>query len=90
MADRENNAIRCIRDGMVTTLLDRATFLKPQAVTVAWTAGGTERYPGRLWVADSGHHRICAIDDQKQMTVIAGLTDKAGFQDGDGEVATFF
>ena len=64
--------------GTITTTGGTASFLAPAGVC---SAGGDT-----VWVADTGHHRVCRIDPGGTVTVVAGTGSAGG--SGDGGPAT--
>lgn len=93
IADTGNNVIRMIdKNGKVTTYagsktagcangtLKNARFNEPT---------GLYYYKGALYVADSGNHRICKIENGKVTTVAGSAKGVEGYKDGSASAARF-
>lgn len=72
VADTGNNVIRKLtKSGQVTTYAEG--FLEPTGLY--WS-------DGVLYVADSGHHRICKVESGKVTVLAGGVTDQTASEDG--------
>lgn len=94
VADTDNHTVRVVFQNYVSTLagvggssgsadgaMTTARFNRPNGV-VATTAG-------TIWVTDSGNHTIRKIDDQGNVTTLAGLAGVSGSTNGTGSAARF-
>lgn len=81
VADWNNDRIRLIRDGQVTTVAKNLKKLRP--VGVAFSPDGT------LYYADQVNNRICAVDPEGVGRTICGKSGVTGLVDGSSEQARF-
>ena len=83
VADRGNNLIRLVSGGTVSTLQSGTDLVGPGG---GWTLGS-----GEILVADTFHHRIGKMPaGGGAVSTMAGVTNKAGHQDGAASSALFF
>jgi sugar lactone lactonase YvrE len=79
IVDRDNHAIRLLRDGRVYTFAARFNY--PAAIAISKN--------GDLYVADTMNHTIRRITPDGVVTTIAGKGGTPGYADGRGDAARF-
>ncbi|MFT3744637.1 MAG: hypothetical protein QM785_10140 [Pyrinomonadaceae bacterium] len=79
VSDGQNGKIWAIKDGTLTVF----------ASGLDTPSGIAFDKAGNLLVADSGSHTIKSIDEKGNVTTIAGIENRAGFQDGSASTALF-
>ncbi|PIQ27407.1 hypothetical protein COW36_22665 [bacterium (Candidatus Blackallbacteria) CG17_big_fil_post_rev_8_21_14_2_50_48_46] len=92
--DRFNHRIRKIsQQGQTTTFAGQRApgYQDGQAAQAQFDnpVGLTVDQAGNLYIADSGNHLIRKIDVKGNVSTLAGVPKKSGFQDGEAQTALF-